>query len=33
VLLSPAFSSLDQYASFVVRGRAFQDAVAALTSA
>lgn len=33
VLLSPAFSSLDQYASFVVRGRAFQDAVAALEPA
>ena len=30
VLLSPAFSSLDQYASFVARGRAFQAAVAAL---
>lgn len=30
VLLSPAFSSLDQYASFVVRGRAFQSAVADL---
>jgi UDP-N-acetylmuramoylalanine--D-glutamate ligase len=32
VLLSPAFSSLDQYPSFVVRGRAFQEAVAALAS-
>lgn len=30
VLLSPAFSSLDQYASFVARGRAFQEAVAEL---
>ena len=29
VLLSPAFSSLDQYASYAVRGDAFRDAAAA----
>ncbi|MGE0192609.1 MAG: UDP-N-acetylmuramoyl-L-alanine--D-glutamate ligase [Planctomycetota bacterium] len=29
VLLSPAFSSLDQYASFAVRGEAFREAAAA----
>ena len=30
VILSPAYSSLDQYTSFVQRGRAFQDAVSGL---
>ena len=29
VLLSPAFSSLDQYASYAVRGDAFREAAAA----
>jgi UDP-N-acetylmuramoylalanine--D-glutamate ligase len=33
VLLSPGFSSLDQYASFAVRGDAFRHAVAALRPA
>jgi UDP-N-acetylmuramoylalanine--D-glutamate ligase len=32
VLLSPAFSSLDEYVSFVARGRAFAEAVSGLAS-
>jgi UDP-N-acetylmuramoylalanine-D-glutamate ligase len=33
VLLSPAFSSLDEYASFAARGDAFRDAARALQAA